>query len=159
FTAPYGTTEKTNTPDANGAGADGTEAASGGTGTNGADIGLIPAGEAVTSRYGRTYDALISAMGFAHGHHGHTHTTTGTNGTGKGKGNATGGPAAGADAGADPDGDTDGDGPGGFASGGGNFASGDSAVAADSSADADGSASGGGCSQPPGTKAVINITV
>ncbi|MBE3002316.1 DUF222 domain-containing protein, partial [Nocardiopsis sp. HNM0947] len=158
FTAPYGTTEKN--PDT-GACADGTEAASGGPGNaGGSDIGLIPPSEAVTSRYGRTYDALISAMGFAHGHHGHTNTKTkaGTEVTGKGKGNATGGPAAGADAGADPVGDADGDGPGGFASGGGNSASGDS-DAADSSADADGSASGGGCSQPPGTKAVINITV
>ncbi|MBE3002461.1 HNH endonuclease, partial [Nocardiopsis sp. HNM0947] len=142
FTAPYGTTEKN--PDT-GAGADGT-AASGGTGNaGGSGLDFIPPGEAVTSRYGRTYDALISAMGFAHGHHGHTHIKTKAGAEGTGKGNASG--TAGGDAGADPVGDTDGDGPGGSASGG-----------ADGPAD-DGSASGGGCSQPPGTKAVINITV
>ena len=51
FTAPYGATEKTPAD------------------TFG--VGVIPAGESVTSRYARTYDALISATGFAHGHHGH----------------------------------------------------------------------------------------
>ncbi|MBE3002466.1 HNH endonuclease, partial [Nocardiopsis sp. HNM0947] len=116
FTAPYGTTEKTT--DANGVGADagGAEgAASVGTGTTGADLGLIPAGESVTSRYARTYDALIAAAGFAHGHHGHT------DGTGF-AGTTTAAAAAGGSA----------------------------------EAAAIGATNGGGCSQPPGTKAVIN---
>ncbi|WP_328807055.1 HNH endonuclease signature motif containing protein, partial [Nocardiopsis coralli] len=121
FTAPYGATEKTP------GGAEGT------TGT-GADIELIPAGESVTSRYARTYDALISAAGFAHGHHGHT-----TNGNGNGFAGATT-VAAGTDSVGHADGAGAGAGSGGPAA-------------------ATGATAGGGCSQPPGTKAVINITV
>ncbi|WP_235997867.1 HNH endonuclease signature motif containing protein, partial [Nocardiopsis coralli] len=126
-------TEKTT--DANGVGAEGA-AASVGTGTTGADLGLIPAGESVTSRYARIYDALISAAGFAHGHHGHG--TTNGNGNGNGFAGATT-VAAGADPVGGADGAVDGD--------------------TDTGGNADGAVAGGGCSQPPGTKAVINITV
>ncbi|WP_328807145.1 HNH endonuclease signature motif containing protein, partial [Nocardiopsis coralli] len=130
FTAPYGTTEKTP------GGADGTNG-------TGADLGLIPAGESVTSRYARTYDALISAAGFAHGHHGHT---DGTGFAGTTTAAAAAGGDAGTEAGADSVGHADGAGAG--------AGSGGSAEAA-----ATGASNGGGCSQPPGTKAVINITV
>ncbi|WP_020480269.1 HNH endonuclease signature motif containing protein [Nocardiopsis salina] len=154
FMAPYGTTEKTN--------ADGATASGGAGNAGGSEFDVIPPGEAVTTRYGRTYDAFISAMGFAHGHHGHTNGNAKGAGTAEGAGTAgapaAGGPAAGPDGfasgGADVTADDD------FASGSGAHADAAGAGADDgSAADADGSASGGGCLQPPGTKAVINITV
>ncbi|MBE3002460.1 HNH endonuclease, partial [Nocardiopsis sp. HNM0947] len=145
FTAPYGTTDKTT--DANGVGtnAGGAEGATPGTG---ADIELIPAGEALTSRYARTYDALIAAAGFAHGHHGHG-TTNGNGFAGTTTVAAGADPVGGADGAVDGDTDT-----GGNADGAGSGGSGPGG-----SADGPTTAAGGGCSQPPGTKAVINITV